>query len=317
MLLAIPPSNPPTVGTMNSCTAGMTTVCTIAMFLIKAAKIGEFAESVGVASGQMKEPQDNIAQLRERLRRVLSGSTGDNAYKDLMILDGCFKTNNEKMDQLSNLMDLLAEKVGGNQGKFNAVALAGEAQAIAEMLVPFMGKALATITSFAVLAVLSALLVKTKKELSGAADTMNSSLMPAVSQTATTAGNVAGGIDIASLAGGTGSTTTSPLNGTGTSNGQTLTPSVFNSGPGTGWVTIDPIERQPQYLGDGNTGETGSGSGSGGAAGGNRIVIETHADGTIKVDMGQPERDVSLQADIGGKKVDIKYDGDGDGKVGA
>ncbi|HZM74253.1 MAG TPA: hypothetical protein VFC19_00915 [Candidatus Limnocylindrales bacterium] len=310
MLLATPPAKPPTVGTMNSCTAGLTIACTIAMFLIKSPKIGEFAESIGVAAGQMKEPQDNIAQIREKLRQVFSGATADNAYKDLMILDGCFKTTNAKMDQFSTLMDNLAEKVGGNQGKFNAIALAGEAQALAQMLIPFMGKALATITSFAVLGVLSALLMKTKKELNGAADTMNSSLMPAVSQTATTAGNVAGGIDTATLT-GSGSTTAgagTPVSTT--SNGQTLTPSVFNSGPSSGWVATDPALS--------GVGPTGGAGGAGMAtAGGNRIVIETHADGTVKVDMGQPDRDVSLQADIGGKKVDIKYDGDGDGKVGA
>jgi len=160
--------------------------------------------------------------------------------------------------------------------------------------------------------VLSALLMKSKKELNGAADTMNSSLMPQVSQTGTTAGNVAGGIDTASLTGGGSAANGSGVpataaNSAGNSNGQTLTPSVFSSGPGSGWVANDPVAPQ----------STGSGGSGGVAAGGNRIVIETHADGTIKVDMGQPDRDVSLQADLGGKKVDIKYDGDGDGKVGA
>jgi hypothetical protein len=314
MLLATPPPKPPTVGVMNSCTAGLTIACTIAMFLIKAKGIGEFGEGMAVASGQLKEPQDNIAQLRERLKQVMSGSSAENAYKDLMILDGCFRTTNDKMDQLSVLMDTVSEKVSGNQGKFNAVALAGEAQALAQLLIPFMGKALATITSFAVLAVLSALLMKTKKELHSAADTMNTSLAPAVSQTATTAGNVAGGIGGTSL-GSAGSSSTASLLGTNslstTSNGQTLTPSVFNSGPNGGWVATDPAAQQS------TAGGGGAGAGVGAAAGGNRITIETHADGTVKVDMGQPDRDVSLQADIGGKKVDIKYDGDGDGKVGA
>lgn len=309
MLLAIPPSKPPTVGTMNSCTAGLTIAVTLAMFFIKPGKIGEFAESIGVAAGQMKEPQDNIAQIREKLRQVFSGKTADNAYQDLMVLDGCFKTTNEKMDQFSTLMDGVAEKVSGAQGKFNSVALAGEAQAIAQMLIPFMGKALATITSFAVLGVLSALLMKTKKELNGAADTMNGSLMPAVSQTGSTAGNVASAIDTASLAGsGSGTGSSMPLSTTG--NGQTLTPSVFDSGPGSGWVAADPASGVGSGVGF-------AGAGVAAPAGGNRIVIETHADGTVKVDMGQPDHDVSLQADLGGKKVDIKFDGDGDGKVGA
>lgn len=309
MLLATPPPKPPTVGIMNSCTAGLTIACTIAMFLIKARKIGEFGEGMAVASGQLKEPQDNIAQLRERLKQVMSGASGENAYKDLVILDGCFKTTNDKMDQLSILMDTVSEKVSGNQGKFNAVALAGEAKALAQLLIPYVGKAMATITSFAVLAVLSALLMKTKKDLNGAADTMNTSLAPAVSQTATTAGNVATGIGSTSTSTPGGSSTASPLSTT--SNGQTLTPSVFNSGPSGGWVAADPAAQQS------TAGGGGAGAGVGAAAGGNRITIETRADGTVKVDMGQPDRDVSLQADIGGKKVDIKYDGDGDGKVGA
>lgn len=308
MLKLSQPQKAAPTNTMNKFTGGAILIVSGLMFLIKPDKIGEFSEALGVAVGQMKEPQDNIAKIREKLPQVIKGSTGTNAYKDLLILDDCFKTSNDKMDELSSLMDILSDKVGGNQGKFNSVALAGEAQALAQMLIPFMGQALATITSFAVLGVLSALLMKTKKDLNGAAETMNSSLMPAVSQTATTAGNVAGGIDTASLLSGARTT------GSGTpvstaSNGQTLNPSVFNSGPGGGWVAVDPMAQQSAAV--------GTGAASGAAAGGNRIVIETRADGTIKVDMGQPDRDVSLQADLGGKKVDIKYDGDGDGKVGA
>ncbi|HEX6683734.1 MAG TPA: hypothetical protein VF062_13105 [Candidatus Limnocylindrales bacterium] len=310
MFLPATPPAAPANPVSDKLTFGMMTLMTIIpMFSTKAQKIDETGECLRVAAGQMMESQENLAKIREQLRKVMSGQTADNAIKDMMILDGCFKTTNAKMDQLSTLLETVAQSVAKDQGRFNGVALAGEAKAIAQLLIPFMGKALATITSYIVLGVLAALLMKTKKGLDGAANTMNTGMTPEVSQAVSTAGDVAGGAGSGSLSGSTPTGGAMPAVTT-TSNGQTLTPNVFNSGPGSsGWVAVDPNTQQP--VGGG----AGAGAGAG-AVGGSRITIETRADGTVKVDMGQPDRDVSLQADIGGKKVDIKYDGDGDGKVG-
>lgn len=308
MLLATPPPTPPANPVSDKLTAGLMTLMTIIpMFTTKAQKIDETGECLRVAAGQMMESQENLAKIREQLRKVMAGQAADAAIKDMVILDGCFKTTNAKMDQLSTLLETTAQNVAKDQTRFNAVALAGEAKAIAQLLVPFMGQALATITSYVVLGVLAALLMKTKKGLDSAAQTMNTGLMPEVSQAVSTAGDVASGVGTGSLNGTTGSSGSGTPSLTSTGNGQTLTPNVFNSGPGSGWVAVDP---------NAAAGSGGAVGGGGVAGGGSRITIETRADGTVKVDMGQPDRDVSLQADIGGKKVDIKYDGDGDGKVG-
>jgi hypothetical protein len=293
MFLAAAAAQPPKFSTIDHFTAHAAAWLAITMFRIKAPKIGEFAEEMGAVAGQMKEPQEAIARAREQLKDVWpSGKASEQALKDLMILDGCFKTTNDNMTRFSTVLDNLAQDVDRDQGRFNAVALAGEALALAQMFIPFIGKGLAMATSYAVLGVLSAILMKTKKTLNNSAAKLQAENMPQAAQTLATA------TDVAKNTSAPGVSTSPPAYST--TGGQSLTPSVLNSAPSGGWVAVDPA--------------ASSGSAT---VGGSRIVIETRPDGTVNVEMGQPDHDVSLVADIGGKKVDIKYDGDGDGRVGA
>jgi uncharacterized protein YukE len=321
-------------GVIDALTGGQLTTL-LRLILADTGAIQDFASAIEDLAAQLDGPRASLGRARDRIGRAWEGDSRDRALRDMMVLDGCFGDTNRGLRRLSDSVGSVGDQIQRTQDTYNRTVQIGNALASAQLSIPFVGQAVATATSLAVIAAVAKLLIGVGKMLAGAGDTMRTSDVPTAGDVITRASGIANGIGGGPFGGGPfgggpfgggpfgggpfGSDPSiapgapppyqpvpyqpAPYRGAQPMNGsQSLTPTVFD--PRSSWVAVDPASQS-------------SGTAHAPAAG-DDIVIKATKDG-VEVHMSRPNHDVSLHVDavIDGKKVsqDVKYDGDGDGKV--